>query len=183
MERFHLSLSDEEKRFLKDLVQLSIASALAGKATQVPAPPTELLAQELGAFVTLNLNGQLRGCIGNVIGSGPLYQTVWNMARAAAFEDPRFPPVSREEFGALHVEISILGPVEHCPDANLVEVGRHGLIMRRGGRSGLLLPQVPVEWGWNREQFLAHTCTKASLPQNSWRDAETEIFWFEAVVF
>lgn len=187
MERFRLSLTDEEKRYLKELVRLSIASRLAATpgtlAATPPEPPTELLRRELGAFVTLTLEGNLRGCIGNVLGSGPLYQTVWNMARSAAFEDPRFPPVAQREFDALKVEISILGPVEPCPDPAEVEVGRHGLIMSRGGRSGLLLPQVPVEWGWNREQFLAQTCRKAGLPESAWRDPGTQIFWFEAEVF
>lgn len=180
---FHLTLSDAEKRALKDLVRLSIASALAQRDTEPPAPPTELLARELGAFVTLTLDGRLRGCIGNVLGSGPLWRTVWGMARAAAFEDPRFPPLTLREFEAVHVEISILGPVQPCPAPEQVVVGRHGLIMSRGARQGLLLPQVPVEWGWNREQFLAQTCRKAGLPESAWRDPDTRIFWFEAEVF
>jgi hypothetical protein len=183
MDRFRLALTEEEKSFLKTLVRLSIASRLAEKDIEPPKPPTELLTRELGAFVTLTLDGSLRGCIGNVVGRGPLYQTIWNMARAAAFEDPRFRPVSALEFDALSVEISILGPVEPCPDPALIEIGRHGLIMTRGARSGLLLPQVPVEWGWNREQFLAHTCTKAGLPESAWQDPGTQILWFEAEVF
>lgn len=183
MERFRLSLSDEEKSYLTNLARLAIASRLAEKEVEPPAPPTQLLQTELGAFVTLTLGGDLRGCIGNVVGHGPLYLTIWNMARAAAFEDPRFRPVSAVEFDALCLEFSILGPVEPCPDPALIEVGRHGLIMRRGARSGLLLPQVPVEWGWDREQFLAHTCTKAGLPESAWRDPATQILWFEAEVF
>lgn len=180
---FHLTLTDAEKRALKDLVRLSIASALADKPEALPEPPTELLTRELGAFVTLTLDGRLRGCIGNVLGSGPLWRTVWSMARAAAFEDPRFPPLTLREFEAVHVEISILGPVEACADLERIVVGRHGLIASSGSRQGLLLPQVPVEWGWNREQFLSQTCRKAGLPESAWRLPETRIFWFEAEVF
>lgn len=184
MASFRLSPTDEDKRYLKDLVRLSIASRLSGRGPATPPePPSELLRRDLGAFVTLKHMGHLRGCIGNIIGQGPLYQTVWNMAQAAAFQDPRFDPLVAEELDGLELEISILGPVEPCPDPGLVEVGRHGLIMRQSARQGLLLPQVPVEWGWSREQFLSQTCRKAGLPQNAWRDPATEIYWFEAVVF
>lgn len=183
MEVFRLNVSEQDRRSLKDLARLSIATAFAGKDQAPPEPETGLLLQELGAFVTLKIHDDLRGCIGNVLGSGPLYRTIWKMARAAAFEDPRFPALTAREFEDVDIEISILGPVEPCPDPQLIEIGRHGLIMSRSGRSGLLLPQVPVEWGWDREQFLAHTCQKASLPPTAWRDPETQIFWFEAVVF
>lgn len=184
MDSFRLSPSDEDKRFLKELVVLSITARLTGRGPETPPEPeSELLGRELGAFVTLKRHGQLRGCIGNIIGQGPLFRTVWNMARAAAFEDPRFPQLSQAELADLEVEISILGPVVPCPDPELVEVGRHGLIMRQGGRQGLLLPQVPLEWGWDRAQFLAQTCRKAGLPPLAWRDPSTEIYWFEAAVF
>lgn len=184
MDSFRLSPSDEDKRFLKELVLLSISSRLTGRGPEKPQEPeSELLGREFGAFVTLKRHGQLRGCIGNIIGQGPLFRTVWNMARAAAFEDPRFPPLSQAELADLEIEISVLGPVLPCPDPELVEVGRHGLIMRQGGRQGLLLPQVPLEWGWDRAQFLAQTCRKAGLPSQAWRDPATEIYWFEAVVF
>jgi len=184
MEPFRLTVSPEEQRYLKELVRLSIAGQLFDRGPQSPPePPTELLKTELGAFVTLKRHGQLRGCIGNIIGQGPLFRTVWNMARAAAFEDPRFPQLSQAELADLEIEISILGPVVPCPDPELVEVGRHGLIMRQGHRQGLLLPQVPLEWGWDRAQFLAQTCRKAGLPALAWRDPSTEVYWFEAVVF
>lgn len=184
MDSFRLSPSDEDKRFLKALVSQSIATRLAGEDGQTPPEPSsDLLRRELGAFVTLKRHGQLRGCIGNIIGQGPLYRTVWNMARAAAFEDPRFQPLEQPELADLDIEISILGPIEPCPDPDLVEVGRHGLIVRQGARQGLLLPQVPLEWGWDRQQFLAQTCRKAGLPAQAWRDPATQIYWYEAVVF
>jgi uncharacterized protein (TIGR00296 family) len=161
---FRFELTDEEKNYLRSLVAASIDSGLhpgQGAARQ-DEPPTDKLREHLGAFVTLK---------------------VWNMARSAAFQDPRFPPLTEGEFGAVEYEISVLGPITPCPDPTLVEVGRHGLIMRRGGRSGLLLPQVPVEWNWDRETFLAQTCVKAGLPRNAWKEPDTDILWFEAVVF
>lgn len=181
---FRLSLTPDEQQYLKELVRLAIASQLTGQGPVTPPePPTELLKSELGAFVTLKRNGHLRGCIGNLVGAGPLFKTVWNMAQAAAFQDPRFNPLTPAELDGLSIEISILGPLEPCPDPQLVEIGRHGLIMRRGGNQGLLLPQVPMEWGWDCEQFLAQTCRKAGLPAQAWREPGTEIYWFEAVVF
>ncbi|MDR3640818.1 MAG: AmmeMemoRadiSam system protein A [Humidesulfovibrio sp.] len=183
MERFSLSPTDADKAYLKNLALLSITSRLAGRGATPPPPSTELLERELGAFVTFKRDGQLRGCIGNIIGQGPLCQTVWDMAQAAAFQDPRFPPLTKAELEGLEIEISILGPIEPCPDPKLVVVGRHGLIMRQGARQGLLLPQVPMEWGWDREQFLAQTCRKAGLPATAWRDPATAIYWFEAVFF
>lgn len=180
---FVFLLSDAEKTYLKDLVRLSIASKLAGEETEPPAPPTQKLRESLGAFVTLTLDGHLRGCIGNIQGSGEIWRTIWEMARAAAFADPRFPPLSQEEFGKIEYEISILSPLEPCRDVNEVVVGRHGLIMQRGSNSGLLLPQVPLEQGWDRVTFLRQTCRKAGLDEDSWRKAGTNIYWFEAEVF
>ena len=184
MDGFRFELSGEEKAYLKDLVRDTIAANLSGdRARQTPEPPTDKLRQPFGAFVTLTLGSQLRGCIGCLVGDKPLFMTIADMAVNAAFQDPRFPPVSAAEFPRLEVEISILGPIEPCPDPALVEVGRHGLIMRRGGNQGLLLPQVPVEHGWDRETFLAHTCRKANLPPDAWRRQGTDIYWFEAEVF
>jgi len=185
MSDFRFELTDEEKSYLKGLVEQSIKSKF--DPNNYPAGPqdphTEKLREHLGAFVTLKLGGNLRGCIGNVQGSGELFRTVWNMARSAAFGDPRFPPLDQSELDAIDYEISILSPISVCPDPELVEIGRHGLIMSRGGRSGLLLPQVPVEWKWDRKTFLEHTCAKAGLPKDSWREPDTDILWFEAVVF
>lgn len=185
-ESFRFSLTAEEKRYLKDLVKLRIAQQLKSKVrikTPLPEPPSARLREPLGAFVTLKIRGRLRGCIGHIVGDAPLFETVAQMALSAAFEDPRFPPVRLDEFEALEIEISILSPLELCPDPLKIEVGRHGLLLRKGGRSGLLLPQVPVEWGWDRETFLKLTCAKASLPADAWRASDTDIYWFEAEVF
>ncbi|MEZ0575738.1 AmmeMemoRadiSam system protein A [Halodesulfovibrio aestuarii] len=182
-----LSLSKADKDYLKKLVQWSITTYFEGAHTlddkAVPKPQNKLLTQELGAFVTLKKNDTLRGCIGNVVGQGPLYLTVARMARAAAFEDPRFPQVSESEFAELSVEISIMGPITICPDTNRIEIGIHGLIIRHGAYSGLLLPQVAKEWHWDRKTFLEQTCIKAGLKPNMWEHPSTKIYWFEAYVF
>lgn len=184
---FVFSLTEEEKTYLHELVRLSIAQGLKtrGKreAVDLPPPPSEKLQQPMGAFVTLKISGNLRGCIGNVVGNSPLHETIASMARSAAFEDPRFPPLSPDEFERLEVEISVLSPLAPCPDVTQIEPGRHGLLVRQGVHSGLLLPQVATEHGWNRETFLRHTCGKAGLPANCWQDSRTQIFWFEAEIF
>jgi hypothetical protein len=181
---FRFELSDEEKSYLKDLVRKSIRQNLfPEKKVVLPEPSTNRLRQSLGAFVTLKIGGRLRGCIGHLVGDKPLNETVAEMAKAAAFQDPRFPPLSRQEFDNLETEISILSPLEPCPDPRKIEVGRHGLVIRKGRNSGLLLPQVPVEWGWDRETFLKHTAMKAGIPAEAWKDPDTEILWFEAEVF
>lgn len=181
--QFVFLLSDEEKQYLRNLVRLSIKGKLADDCSEAPEPPTSKMRESLGAFVTLTIDGSLRGCIGNVQGSGELWQTIWNMARAAAFADPRFPPLRAEELDKIKYEISILSPLEPCRDVNEVVVGKHGLIMQRAGKSGLLLPQVAKEWGWSREEFLRQTCRKAGLAEDSWRKAGTNIYWFEAEIF
>lgn len=137
-----------------------------------------------GAFVTLHsADGDLRGCIGHIEGHLPLIETVAEMARAAALEDPRFPPVTAREEPTLQLEISVMSPLRVITDVNEIEVGRHGLVMTRGLRRGLLLPQVATEWGWDREEFLRHTCRKAGLPPDAWQDPDTTIEVFEAEVF
>ena len=182
---FQLAVTEEEKHYLHSLVRLRIDQVLHGGNAPLPEPPdagTGLLHAELGAFVTLTLNGNLRGCIGNLIGTGPLYRTVAAMAEAAAFNDSRFPPVTAAEAPQLETSISIMGPITPCPDPAGIIIGRHGLIIREGTYQGLLLPQVAVEWNWDRETFLAQTCHKAGLPQDAWKRPGVHLFWFEAEV-
>lgn len=179
---FHLTLNDADKAACKALARWAIARRLGQDAPR-PATDAPLLAEHYGAFVTLKREGRLRGCIGNVSAAGPLAETIERMAQAAAFEDPRFPPLTADELPEVDIEISILGPITPCPDPQQVEVGRHGLIVRRGFHSGLLLPQVAVEWGWDRETFLDQTCVKAGLPRGCWKKPRVELWWFEAVVF
>jgi AmmeMemoRadiSam system protein A len=145
-------------------------------------PP--IVPEARGAFVTLHTRqGELRGCIGTILPVAPLDETVSRMAVSAAVEDPRFPPVSLGELPSLRVEISALTVPAPVSDPEAIIVGRHGLIVTRGHRKGLLLPQVPTEWGWDRRQFLEHTCAKAGLPPGAWRDPATKLEWFEAEVW
>lgn len=183
MQNFQLMLTDAEKTFIKDLIFWAMAQPLDQAAGQKPVLKSTTLEQELGAFVTLKKDGQLRGCIGHVVAQGPLVETLEHLAKAAAFEDPRFSPVTLEELDQLTIEVSIMGPLTLCPDPELIEIGRHGLYIRKSLHAGLLLPQVAVEQGWDRETFLDQTCLKAGLPKGSWRKSRVELWWFEAVIF
>lgn len=180
---FVLNLSVEERQYLLDLVRARIDLVLHDQKVGFPLPPPPgVLTEKMGAFVTLKKNGQLRGCIGRLTSADPLYVTVGDMAEASAFHDSRFSPVTLNEFPDLDVEVSVMGPITRCENPSAIEVGRHGLIVQKGGRRGLLLPQVPVEWEWDRETFLAQTCRKAGLPLDAWHDPDTEIYWFEAFI-
>jgi AmmeMemoRadiSam system protein A len=133
--------------------------------------------------VTLNLGGQLRGCIGQIRGRQPLPQTIADMAVAAAFEDPRFKPLTEVESAAIDIEISVLTPLRRVHDPKEIKVGRDGLMIKLDFHSGLLLPQVATEQGWDRQTFLEQTCLKAGLPKNSYKEKFAEIYRFAAQVF
>jgi AmmeMemoRadiSam system protein A len=180
-------LTHEEKRYLVDLARRTIESRLYGVKTPAREKNRETLGGELtrpcGAFVTLKREGKLRGCIGYVEARKPLVQTVEEMAICAAFEDPRFAPLTREEWDGVEIEISVMSPLERIQDPSQVEVGAHGILMKRGFNQGLLLPQVATEQGWNRKTFLQHTCFKAGMTGECWKDPDTQIFIFTADVF
>ena len=124
-----------------------------------------------------------RGCIGYVIPFKPLYQTVIEVAEAAATRDWRFTSVQPDELPSIDYEISALSPLETIEDINLIEIGVHGLVIEKGMHKGLLLPQVATDWGWDREEFLEHTCQKAGLKKNAWKDDDCTIQIFSAEVF
>jgi AmmeMemoRadiSam system protein A len=144
----------------------------------LPSPvKSGLLKERRGAFVTLHVDGELRGCIGYPLPVKPLDETIIEMAVAAASQDTRFEPLAADEMERLKIEISVLGLPEPVGDPERVEVGRHGIIVSKGYFKGLLLPQVPVEQRWDRETFLAHGCLKAGLPPEEWRKgAKIEVF-------
>ncbi len=172
--------SAEERRVLLRLAHASIEAALEERKVDTTAP-SEHLAEYRGAFTTLHLHGKLRGCIGYVFPTQSVYRTIAETARSAAFDDPRFEPVTLEEAPELKIEISVLSPLKPIsPDE--VMIGRHGLVVSYGNRRGLLLPQVPTEWGWDRETFLSQTCLKAGLSPDAWRH-EAELQAFTAEVF
>lgn len=144
---------------------------------------TPALEQKCGVFVTLTKNGRLRGCIGYVEGIKPLWEAVIDNTRNAAFEDPRFPPVKMKEFDDITIEISVMTPLRQIKSVDEIVIGKHGLVIEKGFHRGLLLPQVPVEWGWDRDEFLVHICGKAGLPPDAWKDPEAKLFVFSAQVF
>jgi AmmeMemoRadiSam system protein A len=170
----------EERRTLLRLAHQSIEAALQDISLDF-ASPSDHLAEPRGAFTTLHLDGRLRGCIGYVFSTQLLYRTVLETARAAAFDDPRFEPVTLAEAGDLKIEISVLSPLRPIRAEDLV-VGKHGLVVMQEGHRGLLLPQVPLEWGWDRDTFLSQTCMKAGLPPDAWRQG-AELQAFTAEVF
>ena len=172
--------TQEERAILLKLAHASIEAALDKRELSLD-PPSPHLAQPRGAFTTLYFRGQLHGCVGFVLPTASLYRTVAETARAAAFEDTRFLPVTREEAPELEVSLSILSPLRPLR-AEDVEIGRHGLLISQHGRRGLLLPQVPVEHAWDRVTFLAETCRKAGLPLDAWQHGAT-IEGFTAEVF
>ncbi|MGB6200371.1 MAG: AmmeMemoRadiSam system protein A [Candidatus Acidiferrales bacterium] len=135
-----------------------------------------------GVFVTLFYRGQLRGCVGQVEAAVPLAEAVERCAVAAASEDPRFPPVGPAEVAELDIEISLLSPLEPIA-ADAVEIGRHGLVVERGSRRGLLLPQVAAERHWQWPRFVEETCVKAGLARDAWKDSATRTYAFTAEVF
>lgn len=172
--------SFEERSLLLQLAHDAIAADF-DECEITLTPPSAHLAQPRGAFTTLYYRGNLRGCVGYVFPVTPLYRTIAESARGAAFDDSRFPPVTRDEAAELRVSLSILSPPQPIhPDQ--VEIGRHGLLISLGPYRGLLLPQVPVEQGWDRIAFLEQTCRKAGLPLDAWQ-TRAKLESFTAEVF
>jgi AmmeMemoRadiSam system protein A len=177
------AFSPVEHKALLAIARSSIAEGLAERPLQPPENSFSGFSEARGAFVTLKLAGDLRGCIGLITSEWPLWETVARMARAAAFEDPRFDPLDPEEFERVTLEISVLTVPAPVDDMSTIEVGRDGLIVEQGASRGLLLPQVATEWGWDRETLLDQTCLKAGLGAGAWRDPLTRVFSFSAEVF
>ena len=174
-------LTDEEREELLGIARRAATTWLREGRVPEEFPASERLKAPGAAFVTLTEGGQLRGCIGYTEASAPLYRTVQECAVASATEDPRFLPLTPDEIGTVRIEISVLTPLLPIGPEE-VDVGVHGLMVRRGGRRGLLLPQVPGEHGWDRETFLAQVCLKAGLPRDAWRKG-AELYSFMAEVF
>jgi AmmeMemoRadiSam system protein A len=175
-----LQLSAEDRRALLLYARESVQSAVLRSATP-EVPKREAFGIACGVFVTVHVQGKLRGCIGVVETSEPLSASIVHCASGAALRDPRFPPVSEEELGAVEVELSLLSrPAPRL--VSEIELGKHGLIVTKAGRRGLLLPQVAVEHKLSREQFLAETCRKAGLAGDAWRTDDVAILGFTCVV-
>jgi uncharacterized protein len=163
-----LLLNESEQVLLLGWAREALEARVRGVDRKREPAPAGALTEPRGAFVTLTKRARLRGCIGLIEAAKPLYRTVEECAVSAAFNDPRFEPVRADELEALHLEISVLSALTDVRPED-VEVGRHGLLISRGWQRGLLLPQVAVEWKWDREQFLSATCQKAGLPAEAWR--------------
>jgi AmmeMemoRadiSam system protein B/AmmeMemoRadiSam system protein A len=168
----------------KELLKLA-RDTITGYVTNGKVPEIEMKNPKLKAdgavFVTIKMNGSLRGCIGHIQPVMPLYQSVIRNAVAACSSDPRFPPMREEELKHMDVEISILSPLRPLKDVKNIQIGKHGLFIVKGMQSGLLLPQVATELGWNRDTFLEQVCAKAGLPKDAWKDAELYAFTSEVI--
>ena len=178
------ALSDEEKRMLKDIALTSIKDSLDGKriVERSSTTLTATLKQKCGAFVSLHKQGRLRGCIGHFGEDVPLHEIVAEMARAAAFEDPRFMPVTRDELDDIDIEISVLTPMRRIQSLDEFQLHKHGIYIKKGYRSGTFLPQVADEVNWTKEEFVGHCAQdKAGIGWDGWKDAE--LYVYEAIVF
>ncbi len=178
-----MAISDKDKKTLLALARATIAASVGG----VEIPRFDLKSPEMrqvcGVFVTLHKKGRLRGCIGNFDPCDPLYQNVAEMAVAAATQDRRFDMVTMEELPEIDIEISVLSPLRKITDTDEIEIGKHGIYMTKGRFRGVLLPQVAVEHGYNREEFLNATCEKAGLSPTRWKDGSVDIEIFDAEIF
>ena len=179
-----LQLDDESKRALLNRARFAIARAIG--VDPIPSPQSQIpgggSGAMAGAFVTLRIAGELRGCIGYPEPELPLVEVVDRCAVSAAISDPRFPAVDAHEWRRIEIEISVLGPIESVADISEVVVGRHGLVVELGRRRGLLLPQVAAERNWTAIEFAAETCIKAGLRRDAWQNGAA-LFKFEADVF
>lgn len=178
-----MNLTDEEKLELLRIARRSITSVVNGWGLPEVEPKTENLKTPCGAFVTLTINDNLRGCIGYVEPVKSLAEAVNEVAAKSAVEDPRFPPVEPDEVDKLEIEISVLSPLKLVKSIDEIKVGEHGIMIKKGWRRGLLLPQVAIEHNLTKEEFLEHTCLKAGLYPDCWKDKNTEIYVFTAVIF
>jgi hypothetical protein len=181
-EKSEFLLSADDKQQLKQIALQSIKDHLAGKPIAKQITPLSVLNSKCGAFVSLHKHGRLRGCIGHFGEDYPLHEIVARMARAAAFEDPRFMPVTSDELADIDIEISVLTPMRRIQSIDEFQLHRHGIYIKKGYRSGTFLPQVADEVNWTKEEFLGHCAQdKAGIGWDGWRDAE--LYVYEAIVF
>ncbi|MCP4570436.1 MAG: AmmeMemoRadiSam system protein B [FCB group bacterium] len=175
-------LSKEDKKLLLEIARKTVETFVkTGRAPSFEVPDN--LKESGAAFVTLEKNGRLRGCIGHTVAQLPLYKTVINCAVSAATKDPRFRPVTPNELDDLHIEISVLTPLVKIESLDEIKVGRDGLMIFKGRNRGLLLPQVATDYGWTRTEFLEHTCQKAGIDINAYKSKDAEIYKFQALIF
>ncbi|MFA5864828.1 MAG: AmmeMemoRadiSam system protein A [Phycisphaerae bacterium] len=180
-----IKLNEPQKKYLLQLARTIVEAKVTGKPISVDPPQDAALFQPSGCFVTLHVDSHLRGCIGTFQADGPIYQTVREMAQAA-LQDSRFlhQPLRKDELNRLVIEISVLSPLSQTDDPLSLELGKHGIYIKRGHQSGCFLPQVATETGWTKEEFLSYCCThKAGLPREAWKDKQTTVYLFTAEIF
>ena len=177
-------LNDIQKKRLLEIARATIEEYLTtGKRLEINEIDSELKAL-CGAFVTLHYKSQLRGCIGNIIAQKPLYVTIRDMAIESATGDSRFLPVTKKEMKDIKIEISVLSPLKKIKDVEEIQLGAHGVLIKKGWNSGVFLPQVAAETGWTKEEFLSNLCAgKAGLAPDAWKDPSCDIYIFDATVF
>ena len=173
--------NQEQRGWMLDLARGSIASYLRGLEASIPN--LDFLKEPSGAFVTLRKHGALRGCIGSIEPASPLGETIANCAVSSAVKDPRFAPLKIEELDFVHVEISVISPMQKTKSVEEIIVGNHGVMIEFQNRYGLLLPQVAVEHGWDRDTLLDHVCVKAGLATDTWKKPEAVLHIFTAEIF
>lgn len=176
-------LNPTEKAVLLEIARKAIENGVRTGRIYIEPREEKSLNNRSGCFVTIKQDGKLRGCIGNFQSELPLFKEVAEMAVASATKDPRFYPMKEEDLGNFALEISVLSPLRKIDDIAEIEVGKHGIYLEKGYYRGVLLPQVAVEYGWNREEFLSQTCLKAGLPTDSWQTEDAEIYIFCAQIF
>jgi len=169
--------TEDDKKLLLQIARSAIECKLEDINFAKPEIKSTILDENAGVFVTLHKKSNLRGCIGTFFADKPLFLQVKRMAEAAAFDDSRFSPVRKKELSDIDIEISILSPLQQTDHIEEIEIGKHGIFITKGFNRGVLLPQVAVEHGWDRETFLCHTCMKAGLSPHAWKEGATiEIF-------
>jgi AmmeMemoRadiSam system protein A len=178
-----MELNLNDKKVLLRLARESITCAVMDKALPRTDLPDQNLITPCGAFVTIRVHGELRGCFGYINAYYPLAQSVQEVAVKSALEDPRFEHIAPDELEAMEVEISVLESPVTVERTDEIEIGIHGLILETRTHRGLLLPSVATEYGWDREQFLNHTALKAGLPPDAWKNKNVTIFKFKAEKF
>ena len=177
-----LQLAEADQQLLLQIARNAVHEYLNGQQPRLPDPPPERLMEFLGIFVSVHKGRELRGCVGSILATDPLYRSTAECAIAAAVNDPRFMPLTQKELADVEFEISLLSRPEYVQDVKNIEVGKHGLLISKGNVRGLLLPQVASEHGWSRERFLEETCKKAGLRSDDWKE-EATIQCFTTLVF
>ena len=175
-------LTENDGKVLLAIARTAIQHCVENKPYHCEPREEKALNKRSGCFVTIKKDGQLRGCIGNFQGREPLFKDVESMAIASATQDPRFPAMTPDDLANFNLEITVLSPLEKIEDTAIIEIGRHGIYIEQNFRRGVLLPQVAIEHGWDRNTFLEQTCSKAGLPKDAWRSPDSDIYIFSGQI-